>query len=828
MKRLSLTFAFLVLCSHVWAQTSYYVDPNVTGRSNNGSITDPWTGISQINYTTVNTALASGPVTIYFSATPASHAANTVDTSPLNFTRTDASTNLLTFDGASLYNNNDTLPSSGTWVANTTLTPAGCVAATQFRCAATQSWSTGFHYQIGTSTSGVTLPFQSNATYTNCIGNITIQGFHAYRGEGQTATLNYIHDLTFQYNEAQGIPSVAGTYGPGVYVGPGNNGPCLIAAALASGTANTSGTAVSWVSGTQFTTGAAWVGGKTITINGTKYGIASVTSATALTLTATAGTQTGVSFSVPQFSGPDNVTVQYNYIHDTFEDLFYAGASTPDPPGFGGSEYTNLAPDSHGLTCGTACPTGANYLIQFNTMENSATPGGGENQCFDIKDGHSNLIIQNNTCQPTLAYSGTPPPGGPGINMESGGTVRGNFINGPATQGVGMHTSWNNTVGRSDSQLYNNMIVNAHWSTVGDNSGLRVWNDSTGQLYGTVEMQNNTLYSDNVAFGGACITVDSGSTTGGVTVTNDIIDTCGGGSISGTTTHDYNDCFNAGATCPTETHGITTNPSFVSTTAPYIPTNFELQSGSPAIGAGVNLSSIFTTDYFGNVRTSPWNMGFWQAGVSTAPTVTSIAATQQNGQTFITWTDAATGATGGNYRYNLYRATGGNCPITSTSGTGVTQIEYQLFNNSGQVVAPLSYQTGVGYSNTYNQAMRQDTSVTYPMDALTNLGTPLANWTGVGVYTNLGSATSCYAVITHDTTGATADSPISAGANSMTGTVSESLATPQPIKQLDSTNSIRTPTAECIPNGSTCTTGTPTGNTISKSCSAASTYPGIP
>src|SRR5271157_6468864 len=99
MKRLSLIFAFLVLCSHVWAQTSYYVDPNVTGRGNNGSITDPWTGISQINYTTVNTALASGPVTIYFSATPASHAANTVDTSPLNFTRTDASTNLLTFDG---------------------------------------------------------------------------------------------------------------------------------------------------------------------------------------------------------------------------------------------------------------------------------------------------------------------------------------------------------------------------------------------------------------------------------------------------------------------------------------------------------------------------------------------------------------------------------------------------------------------------------------------------------------------------------------------------------------------------------------------------------
>jgi hypothetical protein len=603
-------FIFSLVCvTAAFGQTAYYVDPNVsTGLGNNGTASAPWVGISNIGWTTVNAALASGPVTIYFSATSASHTANTVDTTALVITRTDTSTNLLTLDGASLYNNNDTSPSSSTWVTNTTLAPDGCVAGTEYRCAVTQTWSTAFHYQIGTSSSGVTLPFQSNGAYNDCIGYITIQGFHAYRAEGQAATLNYIHDLTLQYNEIQGIPSVAGTYGPGVYVGPGNNGPCLMGAPLASGTVNTNGTAVTWVSGTQFTTGAAWVGNKTITINGTKYNISSVNSATSITLSANAETQTGVAFSVPQFGGPDNVNVQYNYIHDTYEDLSYFGASTPDPPGFGGTEYTSLAPDTHGLTCGTACSTGANYLIQFNTTENSATPGGGENQCFDIKDGHISLTIRYNTCRPTESYVSAPP-GGPGINMESGGTVYGNYIEGPATQGIGMHTGWNNTDGRSDTKIYNNIIINAHWNTVGDNSGIHIWNDSTGQEFGTVEMYNNSFYNDNVSYGGSCIGIDSSSASGTVTVENNIISTCGSGAISGTTTHSYNDCYDVGATCPVETGGVTTNPLYVSTGTPYVATNFKLQSASPAGSNGFNLSSLFSTDYFGNTRTTPWSMG---------------------------------------------------------------------------------------------------------------------------------------------------------------------------------------------------------------------------
>jgi hypothetical protein len=40
--------------------------------------------------------------------------------------------------------------------------------------------------------------------------------------------------------------------------------------------------------------------------------------------------------------------------------------------------------------------------------------------------------------------------------------------------------------------------------------------------------------------------------------------------------------------------------------------NWALQSGSPAVGAGVNLDSIFTTDILGYLRNSTWDIGAYQ------------------------------------------------------------------------------------------------------------------------------------------------------------------------------------------------------------------------
>jgi uncharacterized protein (TIGR03437 family) len=64
--------------------------------------------------------------------------------------------------------------------------------------------------------------------------------------------------------------------------------------ASASGTVSTAGTAVTWISGDQFLTQHA---GDGITINGAIYGISSVNNPTSITLSATAGTNTSVSYA---------------------------------------------------------------------------------------------------------------------------------------------------------------------------------------------------------------------------------------------------------------------------------------------------------------------------------------------------------------------------------------------------------------------------------------------------------------------------------------------------------------------------------------------------
>jgi hypothetical protein len=53
--------------------------------------------------------------------------------------------------------------------------------------------------------------------------------------------------------------------------------------------------------------------------------------------------------------------------------------------------------------------------------------------------------------------------------------------------------------------------------------------------------------------------------------------------------------------------------------------NWALQAGSPAIGAGVSLNAIFTTDILGNIRGSVWDIGAYQH--QTARAVSPMNAT---------------------------------------------------------------------------------------------------------------------------------------------------------------------------------------------------------
>jgi hypothetical protein len=160
------------------------------------------------------------------------------------------------------------------------------------------------------------------------------------------------------------------------------------------------------------------------------------------------------------------------------------------------------------------------------------------------------------------------------------------------------------------------------------------------------------------------------------------------------------------------------------------------------------------------------------AVAQSAPPVTAIQAIQNNGQTFITWNDAATGALGSNYRYNLYRSTSG--PITNLNSAKLVQAG--IYNNSGQLIGP----------KPFNQATRQDT--VYPMSKIQSGGTALPVWSGLAVYTDTALAKAYYAVITHDITGATTDSPITLGSNATTSSVAESVGNVVPVLQIPGTD----------------------------------------
>jgi hypothetical protein len=540
-KRTSLALvvvSLLLLCAGpAWAQ--FYVDPAFSGAGRNGSSTAPWQSLSDSGaWAAINAALPSADVTVYFSATGSSAVAIGLGS------RTDASTHTLTLDGISQKDTNSASPS---WATNVVPSPckydaAGC------------GWASASKFTITATT-----PLEGTDSPTKCIGYFIIQGFTIHNTEGQTADLAYVHDVTFQFNDAS--RTATGSYGPGIYVGPANSGPGC--------------------------------GG----------------------------------------SGPNNVTIQYNHIHETWGECIYVGATTPDPPGGpGNSEYV-----SEGLTCGTACMTGDDYLIQGNVVESCAS-WGGQGDGTDIKDGHTNLRILDNTYRTTKACtscgSQTPGNDGQGIVIESGALLDGNYIEAPGHDGIAIMDSWNNSSGRSGVIVRNNIIVNIT-SGIGHNLGVDMQTPQPGAtvLWGSAGIYNNSIYQTN----DACIGIDSGNGTNVASIENNVGQSCAAGGLSGgagtIAAHDYNDFYDVGNptisyggsfSCPSitasEAHSLCDNPLFVSTATPYADVNFTLQSSSPVATAGLDLSTIFTDDYFGAMRMTPWDMGAAGAGqVSEAP-----------------------------------------------------------------------------------------------------------------------------------------------------------------------------------------------------------------
>lgn len=109
---------YLLLATSV-AGSTYYSDTDVSVGTHVGTQSNPW---QAINWTTINSDLASQDVTIYFSSREASSdvdetydtAAGTTQSTIDISQRTDGSDHILTFDGGSFYNTSDSSPS---WLA---------------------------------------------------------------------------------------------------------------------------------------------------------------------------------------------------------------------------------------------------------------------------------------------------------------------------------------------------------------------------------------------------------------------------------------------------------------------------------------------------------------------------------------------------------------------------------------------------------------------------------------------------------------------------------------------------------------------------------------
>ena len=202
--KMRLAALLLFLASPLMAQTIYYVDPTYTGGSNNGTAAHPDTSITWTRY---NTALASGNVTVYLNCTG-------TQSTQLNLaSRTDTSTNVITFNGTEQCNANSGINNNvPNWVAGVTLSPC-----TGYRCAANGAWI-GHQYTITASGAAIA----SNNSVTNCQGYYDVRGIK-FVAVGQLAVLTYVHDLTVEYNE---FMDSAGNIGPGIYIGAGQHGPC--------------------------------------------------------------------------------------------------------------------------------------------------------------------------------------------------------------------------------------------------------------------------------------------------------------------------------------------------------------------------------------------------------------------------------------------------------------------------------------------------------------------------------------------------------------------------------------------------------------------------
>ena len=151
------------------------------------------------------------------------------------------------------------------------------------------------------------------------------------------------------------------------------------------------------------------------------------------------------------------------------------------------------------------------------------------------------------------------------------------------------------------------------------------------------------------------------------------------------------------------------------------------------------------------------------------PRVTGIRAACRNGQTFVTWKDAAEGEAGSAFRYALYRS---DRPITRESLAKAELCYGGVLNNSAK-----------RFGAAFRMTDRLDPSK--PTCLIEAGGRPLPMWSGLAVRTVPADGKSHYAVVATDAKGRPV-SRVEPGESATVEPLAEKVAPVQPIKQLDS------------------------------------------
>jgi hypothetical protein len=163
-------------------------------------------------------------------------------------------------------------------------------------------------------------------------------------------------------------------------------------------------------------------------------------------------------------------------------------------------------------------------------------------------------------------------------------------------------------------KIYNNVIYN------NQGNGLCLDNGAgSGQI-----AYSNTSYNNGLAgSGGGGITLSRGS--GHIVQNNiswgnptDLYNFGSGGSVTAT-----NNLCGSNSGWPGTPCNVTSNPLFVNASAG----NFQLQSGSPAIGKGLTLSAPYNTDITGGIRSVPFDLGAYEFVVGGIVTVSITGST---------------------------------------------------------------------------------------------------------------------------------------------------------------------------------------------------------